>query len=156
MRGSKRDHDDWARYLNDTGWGWASMLEYFKKSETFTPPIESFREQGNVTWDMSVRGTSGPIQVTYPQQFVASIKYLLAAEKALGYPTKQDQAGGDPVGSTWQPMSVHPKTYTRSYSKRDHFDPARKRPNLQLLADTTVTRILFEDKTAVGVEVCHT
>ena len=38
VRGSKRDHDDWSKYLDDPGWGWSSLLEYFKKSETFTPP----------------------------------------------------------------------------------------------------------------------
>lgn len=156
VRGSKRDHDDWSKYLDDPGWGWSSLLEYFKKSETFTPPTESFRQQGNVTWDMSAHGTSGPIHVTFPQQFFPSIKYLLAAERALGIPAKRDPADGDPVGSIWQPTSIHPNDYTRSYSKRGHFDPARTRPNLHLLADTTVTRILFDGQTAVGVEVCHT
>lgn len=30
-RGSRRDYDEWAEYTGDKGWGWESMLKYFKK-----------------------------------------------------------------------------------------------------------------------------
>lgn len=152
-RGSARDYDDWATYLGDDGWGWKSLIQYFKKSETFTPPKESYRAQGNVTWDMSVHGTNGPINATFPEQYFPSTSNLIAAEKALGIPQKKDQADGDPIGSIWQPSSVDPKDYSRSYSRRGYYDPARGRPNLHLLPDNTVTKILFDGKTVVGVEV---
>lgn len=159
-RGSRRDYDDWARYLDDEGWGWESMLHYFKKSETFTPPIESYRSQGNVTWDMDVHGHEGPISTTFPPQFLPSTVRKLAAHKALGIPLKEEQGSGDNVGSIWYPVSIRADDWTRSYSKREFYDPVKDRSNLHFLAGNTVTRIVFEGTTAVGVEVtctwpCH-
>jgi choline dehydrogenase-like flavoprotein len=42
---------------------------------------------------------------------------------------------------------------TRSYARVEHYDPASKRRNLHLLTGTTVTKILFQGKTATGVQV---
>lgn len=129
------------------------MLYYFKKSETFTPPIESYRSQGNVTWDMDAHGHDGPISATFPPQFVPSTVHKIAAHKALGIPFKEDQASGDNIGSIWYPQSARADDFTRSYSKREFYDPVKQRPNLHFLAENTVTRILFDGTTAVGVEV---
>jgi choline dehydrogenase len=152
-RGSKRDYDDWARYLGDEGWAWDNFISSFKKSETFTPPIESYRVQGNITWDISVHGQTGPISITYPPQFFPSVMHLVAAEKALGIPLKTEFANGDPVGAIWYPIAIRAGEYTRSYSKREYYDPVKSRGNLHYLPDNTVTRILFNGKDVIGVEV---
>ena len=153
-RGSKRDHDDWARYLDDDEWSWDNLLPYFIKSEKFTPPTESYSTQGNVTWDMKAHGRDGPISTAYPPEFFPSTKYVVAAERSLGIPQKEDYGGGDPVGAIWHPISANELTYTRSYSKNSYYDPVRGRKNLHFLADTTVTKILFDGSTTIGVEVC--
>ena len=153
-RGSKRDYDDWARYLDDESWGWETMLHYFKKLETFTPPIESYREEGNVTWDMDFHGQDGPLSTTFPPQFFPHMHNKIAAHKALGIPVKEEQGSGDIVGSIWYTQSTRADDFTRSYSKREFYDPVKDRPNLHFLAENTVTRILFDGTTAVGVEVC--
>lgn len=152
-RGAKRDYDDWARYLDDDGWSWENILPYFKKVEKFTPPPESFRQGGNVTWDTRFLGHDGPISITYPAQFFPSINHVIAAEKALGIPQKQEQASGDPIGGIFQPLSSRPVEYTRSYSKREYYDPIRNASNIHFLADTAVTKILFNGKKAIGVTV---
>ena len=152
-RGSKRDYDDWAHYLGDEGWGWDSMLQYLKKTETFVPPIGSFQARSNLTWNPDVHGSNGPITATFAMQYWPSTNYIIAAEKSLGIPQKHDQADGDPVGGIWFPSSIRAEEYTRSYSKREYYDVAKAWGNLHLLADTTVTRILFDGETAVGVEV---
>ncbi|GAB1318393.1 hypothetical protein MFIFM68171_08603 [Madurella fahalii] len=36
-RGSKEDYDAWEE-LGNTGWGWESLLPYFKRAEFFHPP----------------------------------------------------------------------------------------------------------------------
>jgi choline dehydrogenase len=131
------------------------MKSYFQKAETFTPPIAEYREQGNVTWDDSVHGFRGPISATWPAQFYPSAHSAWAAEKALGIPHVEDQAGGAPFGSLWYPSSERPAKgkYVRSYSKNEYFDPIRGQDNIHFLANTTVTRILFHGTRAVGVEV---
>ncbi len=82
-RGAAEDYDNWEK-LNNTGWGWAGLLPYFKKvnisfsicmyktlncyqSTRFNTPIDpAIVAEYNQTWDTSVYGTDGPIQVTYP------------------------------------------------------------------------------------------
>jgi choline dehydrogenase-like flavoprotein len=46
--------------VGDPGWGWDSLLSYFMKAETFTPPDEQIREKYGIEWDESVHGTNGP------------------------------------------------------------------------------------------------
>lgn len=65
-RGSKRDYDEWAIYTGDSGWGWDSMIKYFRKAETFHPPSPEAAEKYGITWDPSAHGTDGPVQVTFP------------------------------------------------------------------------------------------
>ncbi|GME61385.1 putative choline dehydrogenase [Neofusicoccum parvum] len=64
-RGGAPDYDAWEQ-LGNPGWGWAGLLPYFRKSETFTPTNESFAEEWDVSWDLSVHGSSGPVQSRYP------------------------------------------------------------------------------------------
>jgi choline dehydrogenase-like flavoprotein len=155
VRGAARDYDDWARYLDDDGWSWRGILPYFKKSETFTPPIDSYQAQANVTWDMRYHGGDGPIGVTWPPGFLQRALYSIAAEKTLGIPQKADQGSGDIVGGFWHPMASRPTDkYSRSYSKREYVEPIMDRPNLHFLAERTVTRILFDGQEAKGVQVC--
>lgn len=68
-RGSPADYDEWATLTGDEGWGWAKLLEYFRKAETFTPPNEDWVETFDISWDPEVHGDSGPLQVGYPPFF---------------------------------------------------------------------------------------
>lgn len=40
VRGSPQDYDNWA-HLGNTGWDFASVLPYFKKSENFRGKVTS-------------------------------------------------------------------------------------------------------------------
>jgi choline dehydrogenase-like flavoprotein len=143
---------------NSTENGWSRIKNYFKKAETFTPPIETYRTtpEGNITWDEGSHGFEGPISATFPAQFYPSLHPMLATEQAMGIPRVHDQASGAPFGSIFYPVSERPASggYVRSYSKLEYFDPIRGQDNIHLLPETTVTKILFEGTRAVGVEVC--
>ncbi|RPA81997.1 alcohol oxidase [Ascobolus immersus RN42] len=151
-RPSKRDLDDWAEYLNDKSWSWKNMEKYYRKAETFTPPSDEYQKkaEGQITYDKKEYGNNGPIQVTYPQHWLESTKTHLAGYKAMGFPFKREQAGGDPNGVIWFPASSDPRTFMRSHS-RNYVD-TRSRRNLHLLPEHAVTKILFKGKRAVGVE----
>ncbi|KAG0126609.1 GMC oxidoreductase-domain-containing protein [Tuber indicum] len=64
-RGSPSDYDMWED-LGNPGWGWAGLLPYFKKSETFTPPKPEHVAQFGITYDPSVHGFDGYVQSGYP------------------------------------------------------------------------------------------
>lgn len=64
-RASAADYDAWAS-LGNSGWDWDSLLPYFKKSTTFTPPTASNVQEFGTTYDASYYGTNGPIQASFP------------------------------------------------------------------------------------------
>lgn len=62
---SRQDLDNWAE-LGNKGWGFDDMLPYYRKFETYNPAGNAFAEQVNDKYiDATLRGTSGPIQVSY-------------------------------------------------------------------------------------------
>ncbi|KAI5856405.1 hypothetical protein BZA05DRAFT_416090 [Tricharina praecox] len=132
-RGSRRDYDEWAEYTGDKGWGWESMLKYFKKVESFTPPSKELQEQYGLEYDPEAHGYSGHVNSSYPPYVYGYFEHFIAAEKALGVPVPRDQANGNAVGSYWTPNTLDPVARTRSYSKTAYYDPAKSRPNLHLL-----------------------
>lgn len=63
-RGSAIDYDSWED-LGNEGWGWDTLLEYFRKSSTFSPPADVYVEKYGYEWTADAYG-DGPIRVGYP------------------------------------------------------------------------------------------
>jgi choline dehydrogenase-like flavoprotein len=57
------------------------------------------------------------------------------------------------MGALWTPSNLDPRDQTRSYAKTAYHDRSARRQNYHLLAQQQVTRVLFTDKKATGVEV---
>jgi choline dehydrogenase-like flavoprotein len=64
---SQADFDAWATFGN-SGWDWASIAPYFKKSYTLSPPPDQETlDHLGIDWiNDEYRGTDGPIQVSFP------------------------------------------------------------------------------------------
>ncbi|KAJ7145703.1 GMC oxidoreductase [Mycena epipterygia] len=147
--------------LGNPGWNWKEYLKYSQRSETFHPPRE---EQMNLyphTYESSFHGTSGPIHTTIPFHFHALDSLFQQTLVNKGLKSIKDPYGGD-INGTWIANStLDPSTWTRSYAATGYFLPVQERPNLTVLTDATVTRIVFNDPipgqnlTATGVEFVH-
>lgn len=75
------------------------------------------------------------------------------ASLALGIPVAPDPNNGNNTGLFTLLRALDPDTETRSYAKTAHYDRViNSRPNYHLLTDTAVSKVLFNGKTAVGVE----
>ncbi|KAK0713881.1 hypothetical protein B0T26DRAFT_742384 [Lasiosphaeria miniovina] len=68
LRGDEGDYDAWSSPGN-LGWHCKGLLPFFLKSENFTRPDPTFARAGNISWDDSFRGNSGPVQNSYPNYF---------------------------------------------------------------------------------------
>ncbi|KAI1133777.1 hypothetical protein F5Y10DRAFT_228540 [Nemania abortiva] len=152
LRGDKADYDDWGK-LGNPGWSWDSIFPYFLKGENFTKPDSDFAAQANISWDDSVRGTSGPVQYSYPNYFYPGSANWWNAAKSIGLPVVKDPEAGNNLGIFSIPSVLDATTMTRSDARINHYDRVKaSRPNYYILASTTVSKVLFVGTRAVGVE----
>jgi choline dehydrogenase len=75
---------------------------------------------------------------------------------SLGIQPALDPNNGRAQGIFRLLRSVDPKTQTRSSARTNRYDGNSKRPNYHILPNTAVSRVIFENLTAVGVEYMDT
>jgi len=138
MRGQPEDYDRLAA-LGNPGWSWADMLPYLKKLEN--------HELGA----SDLRGVGGPIDITTHPDKSRLCEAMIAAGEAMGLRRKSDQNQRDHEGVGYVQSNID-KRRRRVSAARGFLDPIRgRRSNLQIVTDTHVTKVIFENKRAVGV-----
>lgn len=139
LRGSAADYDGWAA-LGNPGWSFTELLPYFQRAEA--DPLGG-----------PLHGTDGPVPVSRVAEADLSLvdRAFVAAAEALDFPHLAD-LNGDPVQRPG--VGPAPKNVAggvRMNAAFTYLAPARPRPNLTLMADTLVDRILVEGGRATGV-----
>ena len=137
VRGDPKEYDDW-RSQGCAGWGYSDMLPYFKRLEDYP--------EG----DSAVRGRGGPIHCTNLDKFDPLSDAFIAACGEAGYPPTRDYNDGTYEGAYYLQYST--REGWRSSSAAEYLKPARNRPNLTIVTDAPVTRVLTEGKRAAGIE----
>ncbi|CAH0590547.1 unnamed protein product [Chrysodeixis includens] len=142
-RGNYHDFDTWAEITGDEGWNWDNVLPYFIKSENYVDPILLS------TPDSYFHGTDGYLGVTRYYNEEAIDYFKAFAEK--GDRTVLDINGATPLGYTEIMFNI--KDRVRQSTAQAFLNPIKDRPNLFVLKNTLVSKILFdENKNAIGVE----
>lgn len=139
MRGHAADYDDWARAVEDPQWSYEALLPLFREHEN--------NERGPDRY----HGTGGPLNVVDLQDPNPLSTVFVEAAQQAGIPINRDFNGASQEGVGMH--QVTQKDGQRWSSARAFLDRARQRPNLSVLTNTRVTRILLEGRRAVGVEV---
>lgn len=138
VRGQREDYDHWAS-LGNPGWSYDELLPYFKKAEHNERGADAFH------------GTGGPLNVMdlrSPNRF--GPVFVDAAAQA-GYPRNTDFNGATQEGVGL--YQVTHKNGERFSAAKAYITPNLGRSNLSVQTGAHVTRILFEGRRAVGVEV---
>ena len=138
LRGPREDYDRWAAEGN-AGWGFDELLPYFKRSEHNERGADAFH------------GTGGPLNVmdlAHPNRFGP---VFVEAARQAGYPVNTDFNGARQEGVGM--YQVTHKNGERFSAAKAYLTPNLGRTNLTVMTGAHTTRILFEDKRAVGVEV---
>jgi len=138
IRGHARDYDQW-RQMGLTGWGYADVLPYFKRSESF--------EGGADSW----HGGEGPLHVSRAASPNPIYRAAVEAGAQAGHPVTSDFNGYQQEG--WGPYQMTIRDGQRWSAARAYLHPVLQRPNLTCLTGARTTRILVENGRAVGVEV---
>ncbi len=137
-RGDRSDYDRWAGEEGATGWSYREVLPYFKRGETWC--------EGENPW----RGGSGELHVRWSGCQDPVSDAWQQAGLAAGFPACADFNGEQAEGFGRLQFTIH--RGRRHTAARAHLIPARSRPNLRLVVQAQVTRLLFEGTRAVGVE----
>jgi alcohol oxidase len=106
--------------------------------------------------DQSVHGTTGPIEISYGTHCPKGPQDdILAAAKSYGYPEIHDLQDFTSVGGFNRSAKYIGRDGTRQDAAHRYIHPLiadGKHPNLHILPESKVRRVLFEGSRAVGVE----
>jgi choline dehydrogenase-like flavoprotein len=160
VRPSKIEYDTWANLMQsqDNGqgakaWSWDGHFPYMKKSETYSPPAPDAQAVLNVQYNLDSHGQNGPLHASYPGYILPVVGDWLPTLQNAGIYSNPDPFGGQAWGGFIATSAINPANWTRSYSRSAYIDPLPPRPNLDILSNATVTKILFDDNmTATGVQ----
>jgi choline dehydrogenase len=136
VRGQPLDFDTWAQ-LGNRGWSYESILPYFKRSE---------RYEGEGS---DARGRDGLLNVADMIERHEMCDAFIDAAQGMGYARNPDYNSGNQEGfGYYQVTQVGGKRHSTA---RAFLDPARERPNLEIITGALASRVIIERKKAVGV-----
>ena len=140
QRGNPLDYERWSKDPGMENWDYAHCLPYFKKMENcLADPKNPFR------------GNNGPLELERgPIKSPLFAAFFKATEEA-GYPRTDDVNGYRQEGFAAFDRNV--RRGRRLSSARAYLHPVMKRKNLTVKTRAMVTKVIFEGKRAVGVEV---
>ncbi|HBK08468.1 MAG TPA: choline dehydrogenase [Acetobacteraceae bacterium] len=136
VRGNPLDYNTWSQFGN-RGWGYDSVLPYFRKAEHFGPGGDDSRGRG------------GPLNVEHMRERAELLDAFIDAAVDQGYPRNTDYNNGHQEGFGY--FQVTQKNGERWSCARGYLDPIRNRPNLKIETEAYTTKVLLKGKRAVGV-----
>src|SRR5580704_17201035 len=140
-RGMDLDYETWARN-GATGWAFKDVLPMFKSQEDW--------EGGANDW----RGVGGPIHLRNVHNPHPTSPALIEAARQMGMPVIDDMNGPMRPGAGYNNMNIAPDG-SRVSAARAFLRPNLGRPNLTLLLNANLTKLVFEGDRAVGVEIAE-
>ncbi|MEM9881061.1 MAG: GMC family oxidoreductase N-terminal domain-containing protein [Pseudomonadota bacterium] len=129
------DIDSWAV----PGWSWAALAPMLKLSERF---------MGRAS---SQRGTQGPIGVTGLPDPPPLVDASFEAGDALGFGTSRDINGATKTGVALNQLAF--ADGKRQHTGLAYLAQVRGRPNLDVLIDSPVAQLAFNEDMCVGVQL---
>ncbi|MER6662920.1 GMC family oxidoreductase N-terminal domain-containing protein [Amycolatopsis japonica] len=134
IRGHRSDYDGWGQ----PGWSYPELLPYFKRSED--------NERGAGAY----HGTGGPLAVSESRSRNPMTTAFVEAATETGYATNTDFNGAEQDG--FGHYQVTQREGRRCSTAAGFLRPVSDRPNLTVLTDLQVHRVLLENGRACGVE----
>lgn len=169
VRGQSGEYDDWATLSGYSSWDWKSLKPSFLKSERFNehvPPLggpELDPTHGDSGFRSEHHGTEGAISTSFST-------YRCPVDAAFHKSVRNAGLSGMPPDDAWS--GSHLGSYsgfntidrstdrpTRSYSVTGYLLPNASRPNLAVLTEALVDKVLVEkdgeQAVAKGVAFSH-
>ena len=144
LRGLEQDFREWFQ-LGNKGWDWENILPIYNR-------IENDKDYGYKNY----HGNNGPLPIVRfsSDQYTKVVAEFKATAMGQGYqwvPDHNHPAGLDGVGPI--PMNRGADNILRVSSSIAYLLDAQDRPNLTIMDHTIANKIIFNGKTAKGVEI---
>lgn len=150
VRGHPADFDSWAED-GATGWSYADVLPYFRKSE-------GLAQSDDIPIDAPAHNNAGPLGVSVRSPILPGAREFVEAAEAAGIPrgdyNGRDRGGPTGVASLLQTTTRQGKR-SSTYRAFLEGEPER-RPNLTIITGAQATRVVLDcasgQVTAKGIE----
>lgn len=141
VRGHPSDYDRWAE-LGCTGWSWADVLPWFKKSE------------GNQRGGDDLHGGDGPLRVGEQQSPRPLSEAFIRAAEETQIPRNDDFNGPTQEGAGLYQVTQFwggAKNGERCSAAAAYLHPVMARRNLKVMTGVQATSIVMDGKKAIGI-----
>ena len=141
LRGHAEDYNEWEETLGLKGWGWQTLGPIFKSMEDHQLGANDHR------------GAGGPVSVSVNTNKTPLMDKMIKAGTQLGLPENSDANTPDQEGLGYVNATI--RAGRRWSAARAFLDSARDRPNLTIITNIAVDKVIFEERRAVGVACRH-
>lgn len=132
MRGQRSDYDHWAQ-LGNRGWSWDEVLPVFKRSEDYQHGADEFH------------GAGGELRVEERRVNWEILDAWREAAEQCGIPKIDEFNRGDNFGNAY--FHMNQKRGVRWSASKAFLRPVLRRPNLTVLTDAHVQRLIVDAAT---------
>ena len=148
IRGSARDYDRWAEQEGCEGWSYKDVLPYFRSTETNSEGANEHRGGQGELYASNAPGEQATTEI---------IQLFHSAAEDIGVQARKDFCDGEAEGVGWTQATI--KNGRRHSAATAFLKPALGRPNLTVLTEAPVQKIVFdhasETPQATAVEYLH-
>ncbi|MDQ0395853.1 GMC family oxidoreductase [Labrys monachus] len=141
MRGRPSDYDEWNATVGG-GWGYADILPHFRAQED------------NDHFFNAAHGTGGPLKVSDVRHTCETSRIFVKTLQGMGHRYNPDFNSGEQRGVGFMQTTID-RDGRRSSATTAFLSQVMRDPRLTVLSETTVTRVLFDGRRAIGVEVAQ-
>jgi len=154
IRGQREDYDAWEQ-AGCEGWGFDGVLPYFRKLERFeilaNPAEAKHLPEKLREIEPAFHGHDGPLNVAPLRSINPMGHVFLKAAQQAGLKLNADFNGAVQDGAGLYMFTQ--KSGQRVTAESAYLTPISNRPNLTILPNHRVTKIILDGKTAKGVEL---
>ena len=145
-RAGRSEYDTWEE-LGNPGWGWDTMYPAMLKVENYTRTNGTYGKRGVAE--------GGVIQTLINACLPGQIHDFIPAGQNVGLQNNLESLDGYPLGVQWQPNNFRSSDLKRSYSAFNPGYPSIAGPGLEIVTNTTVSKVDFSNSnntvTATGI-----
>ncbi|KAI2623807.1 hypothetical protein GGS21DRAFT_494132 [Xylaria nigripes] len=155
---SRTSIDNWGR-MGNKGWYYDDLAPYFKKFATSHSPSPEVQESlGGMWYYRDDLNGNGPVQLSFDDQYAVTNENWFKTFSEMGLEMTDDPRTGRGIGAFQNPSTIEKDTNVRSSAVTAYYsDEVAKRPNLKVVLETTVQKVITETRSglviATGVEM---